>query len=215
MKTDIASTARYLWSKGWAEAGSGNISVRTTGRIRNAYNHLPEAITPGISVYITTTGSRFRNIDADDIGYLWVGATGDAYGFDLEEAKPTSELIAHLMIHEKLAKTDDKVIVHVHATNSIALGMVAKDEVQFNDLMSRLIEIPIFVPNGFAIIPTLPSGSLELASASAARIAQGKRVLLWQNHGLVVVAKDLEQAIDLVEATEKSAEIALKVLSCK
>lgn len=215
MKTDIVDAARYLWSKGWAEAGAGNISVRTTGRIKNAHNHLSEKITPGLSVYITTTGSRFRNINADDVGYLWVGADGETYGFELEDAKPTSELMAHLLIHDCLGKTEEKVIIHIHATNSIALGMLVQDERELNELLARIIEIPIFVPGGFALVPDFMPGSAELAAESARRVAQGCRVLLWQRHGLVVVAKELENAIDIIEATEKSAEIALKLLSCK
>ncbi|NTU61145.1 MAG: hypothetical protein HGA95_02260 [Caldiserica bacterium] len=215
MKTDIVDAARYLWSKGWAEAGAGNISVRTAGRIKNAHNHLSEKITPGLSVFITTTGSRFRNINADDVGYLWVGADGETYGFELEDAKPTSELMAHLMIHDCLGKSEEKVIVHIHATNSIALGMLVQDEKELNEMLSRLIEIPIFVPGGFALVPDYPSGSIELAAESARRVAQGCRVLLWQRHGLLVVAKELDAAIDIIEATEKSAEIALKIMTCK
>lgn len=215
MKTNIVEAARYLWSRGWAEAGAGNISVRTAGRIKNAHNHLSEKITPGLSVFITTTGSRFRGINADDVGYLWVGADGETYGFELEDAKPTSELMAHLMIHDSLGKSDEKVIVHIHATNSIAIGMLVQDEKELNELLSRLIEIPIFVPGGFALIPDYPSGSIELAGESAKRVAQGVKVLLWKRHGLVVVAKDLDSAIDIIEATEKSAEIALKIMACR
>lgn len=215
MKTDIVNAARYLWSKGWAEAGAGNISMRTTGRIKNAYNHLTSKITPGLSLFITTTGSRFRNINADDVGYLWVGADGMTFGFELEDAKPTSELMSHLMIHDCLGKSDEKVIIHVHATNSIALGMLVQDEKELNEMLAQLVEIPIFVPNGFAFVPDHPSGSIELAVESAKRVAQGFRVLLWHRHGLVVVAKELETAIDIIEATEKSAEIALKVRSCR
>jgi ribulose-5-phosphate 4-epimerase/fuculose-1-phosphate aldolase len=215
MKTDIANAAHYLWKKGWAEAGSGNISVRAHGRIRNAYNHLQARVMPGLSAYITTTGSRFRHINADDVGYCWVGADGETFGYDLEDAKPSSELISHLLIHEALEKTDDKCIIHIHATNVIALSMVEKDEKKINETLNQLIEVPIFIPSGFGLLPFLPSGSVELAQASAAKIKEGRRVLIWPRHGLVVVSKDLETGIDIVEATEKSAEIALKILACK
>lgn len=214
MKSDIVSAAKYLWSKGWAEAGAGNISVRTTGRVKTAFNHLPVKLTPGLSIYVTTTGSRFRNISEADVGHLWVGADDETYGFELEEAKPSSEFMAHLLIHNALQKTDEKVVVHVHATNSIALAMLVPDEKKLNDLLSRLVEVPIFIPQGFAYVPFAPSGSIELAKATADRVVEGKKVLIWERHGIVAVAKDLESAIDIIEATEKSAEIALKTLAC-
>lgn len=215
MKTEIANAAHYLWQKGWAEAGAGNISVRTHGRIRNAYNHLPVKVMPGLSMHITTSGSRFRSINENQVGYLWVGADGETYGFDLENAKPSSEMIAHMLIHEALEKSEEKCIIHVHATNVIALSMIERDEQRINEILSRITEIPIFVPGGFGLVTFLPPGSIELAQASAEMVKKGRKALIWPRHGLVAIAKDLDTAIDIVEATEKSAEIALKILACK
>ncbi len=215
MKYEIANAAHYLWQKGWAEAGAGNISVRSHGRIRNAFNHLPVKIMPGLSMYITASGSRFRNIAENDVGYFWVGADGETFGFDLENAKPSSEMIAHLLIHEALEKTDEKCIVHVHTTNVIALSMIEQNEQKINEMLSRIPEIPVFVPGGFGLVPFLPPGSTELATASVEMVKSGRKALIWPRHGLVAAAKDLETAIDIVEATEKSAEIALKILACK
>ena len=99
-------------------------------------------------------------VDSDGAGYhiLW-GLT--------EDAVPTSELPAHFLSHSeriKLTGGKDRVIMHCHATNLIALTYVLENH---SDLFTRKLwegstECLVVFPDGVGILPWMVPGTDEI-----------------------------------------------------
>ena len=114
--TEITKTSRDIWSKGWAEANAGNISVRLVREAieMETLRTQPREWTPlatrvpdlaGEYFLVTGSGRYLRNIELypeKNVGILELDDVGSAYriiwGFQ-PTGGPTSELLAHLRVH--------------------------------------------------------------------------------------------------------------------
>ena len=231
---DFSGVSAGLWSKGWAERNAGNASANVTSFMppaipRKKLKNVPRTAAPGIFpemagqyVLVTGTGRRFRDFarkpavnscilrvtdDGSACQLVW-GGGGDP-GF-----RPTSEFPSHLMIHQFLLRTGDsaRVVLHTHPTELIALTHVPEltEEKALNKALWAVHpEVKIAVPSGVGLTPyTLPS-SVELARATVASLAAKHRVIVWEKHGVLAVGPDASTALDLIEVTNKAAEIIL------
>ena len=180
----ICDTARELEARGWAKGFFGNISINL-GRpdiggmiIRGLYHHyLPVEDIIGCTLLITRSGSTMSEISRDPGSH--VGAYRISKGsLDLiwGEGPPTSEIGSHLLIH-RIGTT--RGIIHCHLDN---MGRIEKGEVQ---------------RNGFGWVGKLEPGSPELAEAT--NEAAGRYdTIIWEGHGVICFAGDLQKALDLV-----------------
>jgi len=233
---DIAEVAGYLWSKGWAERNSGNISVRLTG-IDSPYSAdlSCQQTTPleepcpdlsGEVLYMTGTGCRMRDValDPERFGVLIkIGDNGKTYQViphrkeNNNFVRPTSEMTSHLMIQQflKLHKPRMKAVLHTHPSGLIALSHhpLYKEEDHLNrSLWSMLPETLILVPEGIGVVPYQRTGSRDLAEASLMSL-KNHEVLLWEKHGCLAIGETVEDAFDLIDILSKSADIFLLCLS--
>lgn len=136
------------WLKGWDERNGGNLTLRLddadiapfsadfhpTPRYIALSQPMPRlANTPFI---VTGSGKFFRNVQLDPAANLGiVKVDSDGAGYHIlwgltNEAVPTSELPAHFLSHcERIQTTQgkDRVIMHCHATNLIALTYVLEN----------------------------------------------------------------------------------------
>lgn len=223
-----------MWLKGWDERNGGNVSLRLldsdvapyfsgkeTGRPVPLSESLPELA--GQYYLVTGTGRYFRNVQLDpaaNLGVIRIADDGKScqvlWGLG-ETGEPTSELSAHLQSHlarQRLRGEAQRVIMHCHATNLIALSYV----LDFNNanvtraLWEGSTECLVVFPEGVAALPWMVPGTHEIGTATAAQMSKFPLVL-WQFHGVFGAGATLDEAFGLIDTAEKSAEILVKAIS--
>jgi rhamnulose-1-phosphate aldolase len=225
---DMAEVAGYLWDKGWAERNAGNISVDVShlfGDQDGEVSGLPRRGLPraypalaGRGFLVTGTQKRMRDVckepaagvclirmAKDAAAYSVIWPAGAAYW-------PSSELPAHLGIHQFLLQTQapQTVVVHTHPNEMIALTHApayAQDEPALNRLLWAMHpETKVILPEGIGLVPYTLPGSQELADATVAAL-RGRRVVTWEKHGVVAIGTDVFEALDLIDTVNKSAQV--------
>jgi rhamnulose-1-phosphate aldolase len=222
-----------MWDKGWDERNGGNVSLRLLPEDVAAYaapaepRRLPlsEALPEigGQHYIVTGTGKYFRNVQldpAENLGVVRVTEDGTAvdvlWGYT-DGGGPTSELPAHLKSHlsrQKASNGRDRVVMHCHATNLIALTFL----LEFNDAnVTRAIwegstECLVVFPKGVATMPWIVPGTDEIGTATAKALAN-RTLALWPFHGVFGTGLDLDETFGLIDTAEKAAEILVKVLA--
>jgi rhamnulose-1-phosphate aldolase len=226
----IADVAQQLCDKGWAEATAGNISVNVTEHYTGinmdfrTYPMIllnnPLASLKGNYILITTKGSRMRMLAKDPapcLSLVKISENGTGYQVLFEDREnpdiPSSELPAHLAIHDLLRRTEseDKAILHTHAHELIALSHMKElqDQDSLNGILLRMhTETAFFLPDGIGYIPFQVPGSEKLASASLKKL-ENHKVILWEKHGCLAVGKDIQTALDRLDLIAKAASVYL------
>lgn len=224
-----------MWLKGWDERNGGNVSLRLLeedivsfkGDFYQNPRHitLTQDISALANQYFIVTGSGkfFRNVvldPADTLAIVKVDEKGKGYYIMwglINGGIPTSELAAHLQSHiVRMKKTNgkDRVIMHCHATNLIALTYVLELETA---VITRLLwemstECLVVFPDGVGIVPWMVPGKDEIGYETAIKMQQ-HALVLWAFHGVFGSGPSLDDTFGLIDTAEKSAEIAVKVLS--
>lgn len=143
------------WLKGWDERNGGNLTLRLDeadiepyaadfhAKPRYIALSQPMPTLANQPFIVTGSGKFFRNVQLDPAANLGVvKVDSDGAGYHIlwgltEDAVPTSELPAHFLSHSeriKLTGGKDRVIMHRHATNLIALTYVLENH---SDLFTR------------------------------------------------------------------------------
>ena len=225
---EIASTARILWQKGWAEGGAGNISVdvsefysgitmdfRTFPMIplEKPYPHLSSRF-----LFVTARGCRMRELadnPADNICLVKTNVAGDAYQLLFEDPdhtnEATTELFTHFGIHDMVSErgSGEKAIVHTHASELIALSHMPRfqDEKELNNVLLRMhSETVFFLPEGIGYVPFELPGSMELADKTLEKL-QDHHVVLWEKHGCLAIGDSVADAFDKIDMLSKAARL--------
>jgi rhamnulose-1-phosphate aldolase len=223
-----------MWLKGWDERNGGNVSFRLLDKdilpYKEALNGdrtipIGEKIEGLAGQYFLVTGSGkfFRNVQFNpeaNLGIVRVCADEESiqllWGF-LDHALPTSELSSHLKSHrvrQQVTDGSNRVIMHCHATNLIALTYVL-------DLSPALItralwemstECLVVFPEGVGVLPWIVPGTSIIGAATAESMAKHP-LTLWPFHGVFGCGATLDDAFGLIDTAEKAAEILVKVLS--
>ncbi len=200
LMAEIAETARLIHSYGWAEANAGNISIDVSDRVQN-----PQ---PDTRYYLVSrTGSRYRQTANDPMKNLLLIASGASDVCFPPDARPTMEWISHRCLQKAIG--DRKVVLHTHPAEIIALAQLSYDEEQLNELFANLLpELPLYLPEGFAIAAHRMPGSQALCDASLEAL-DGQKALIWSGHGLLCFGHTLDEAMDYMEIMVKAARILL------
>jgi rhamnulose-1-phosphate aldolase len=227
---EIASTARILWQKGWAEGGAGNISLDVSefyAGITMDFRTFPLVPLPksypnlaSRFLLVTARGCRMRELADDPAGNLCLVKTnksGDACQLlfeDLEKPnKATTELFTHLGLHNMIAArgSGEKAVLHTHATDLIALSHLPKllDENKLNRvLLGMHSETVFFLPEGIGFIPFELPGSMELAEKTLEKL-KDHQVVLWEKHGCLSIGDSISGALDKIDMFSKAARLWL------
>lgn len=222
-----------MWEKGWDERNGGNVSLRllpedvaglplpTSPRRMPLSEALPEIA--GQHYIVTGTGKYFRNVQldpAENLGVVRVSDDGKAvdilWGYT-DGGGPTSELPSHFKSHlarQKASGGRDRVIMHCHATNLIALTYVLKfdDANVTRALWEGSTECLVVFPLGVATMPWIVPGTDEIGDATAKALG-GRTLALWPYHGVFGAGATLDEAFGLIDTAEKASEILVKVIS--
>jgi L-fuculose-phosphate aldolase len=152
----------------------------------------------GKVIFISPTKVPSYRIRPEDVSVVTMA------GEHLEGKPPSSELPTHLAIYNAM---DPSAIVHAHSRFATALSCLGGDlespDVEGKHLLGRVPLIPYAEP-----------GTSNLGDAVSHGIRGCKGALL-QNHGLIAVGANLEQAFIVAEAIERAAQLMfdLSVLS--
>lgn len=166
---------------------------------------------------ITATGSFMQNVlrePAACLGVIELDARGGAYrvvwGF-AGGGRPTSEVAAHVLIHERKKLATDgvsRVLYHCHPVPVIALThVVGCDARAITRLLWKMMtECVMVFPEGLGVVPCEVPGSMELARLTADVVAYHHAVV-WAQHGLLATGESLDAAFGLVHVVVKAAQI--------
>ena len=225
---ELSEVALYLWQRGWAERNGGNISVNITDILDGEYTPLSTSPLPrpfpaiaGCAFLVTGTGKRMRDIarrPMNNAVILRLHPSGNAYDLVADyPIPPTSELPAHLAIHEQAAlrNAPAKVVCHTHPTELVALThhrRFLQPGALGRLLWSMIPETRIIVPRGVGIVPYELPGSLALANATV-KALEYHDVVLWEKHGCLATGESLTETFDAIDTLAKSAAIYLAALS--
>lgn len=224
-----------MWLKGWDERNGGNVSLRLLESdiisFKNDFYQNPRHVTLTQDVsklanqyfIVTGSGKFFRNVildPADTLAVVKIDEQGKGYYIMwglINGGLPTSELAAHLQSHiVRMEKSQgkDRVIMHCHATNLIALTYVLELDTA---VITRLLwemstECLVVFPDGVGVVPWMVPGKDEIGYATAQEMAK-HTLVLWAFHGVFGTGQTLDEAFGLIDTAEKSAEVLVKVLS--
>ncbi len=224
-----------MWLKGWDERNGGNVSLRLTPedvapyrgelsprpRIEPLTDPVPELA--DTFFLVTGSGKFFRNVQlspSDNLVLLQVNHAGDAYSILwglTAGGLPTSELASHFQSHvvrKQITQDANRVIMHCHATNLIALSYVLElDSARFTrELWEGSTECLVVFPDGVGIVPWMVPGTDGIGAATAEQM-RAHPLVLWPFHGIFASGPTLDDAFGLIDTAEKSAEIMVKVRS--
>ena len=222
----VAEVAGYLWEKGWAERNGGNITVNITDVEDDEIKALPaisEVYSIGTTLphlkgcyfYCKGTNMRMRDLarrPMENGSIIRILDDCASYVIIADNAvKPTSELPSHLSVHNYLISKGSpyKASVHTHPIELVAMSHNPKyleKDVATKLLWSMIPETKAFCPRGLGIVPYTLPGSVELADATIAELADYD-VVMWEKHGVFAVDVDVMQAFDQIDVLNKSALI--------
>ncbi len=224
-----------MWLKGWDERNGGNVTLRLLPEEARAFAAdfyaeprvialtQPAPALAGDWFLVTGSGKFFRNVQldpADCLALLEVDAQGLSYTLHwglCNGGLPTSELAAHFQSHavrKQATQGADRVIMHCHATNFMALSYVVDlDPARFTRLLwEGSTECLVVFPDGVGILPWMVPGTDGIGRATADAMATHSLVM-WPFHGIFGTGPDLDHTFGLIDTAEKASEVVVKALS--
>ncbi|MGG5817984.1 aldolase [Falsiroseomonas sp. HW251] len=182
IRQELAALGKSLFDRGYSVGTAGNISVR----LADGY-------------LMTPTNSCLGRLDPAGISKLgpdWSHLSGD---------KPSKEVFLHRAV--LTARPEAGAVVHLHSTHATAVSCLAPEggDAEIPQLT------PYFVMRIGRRLPCVPyyrpgDAAMEPAVFEAARSA---KALLLANHGPVVSAATLRDAVYASEELEEAARLAL------
>lgn len=228
----VCKTASNMYRLGWDERNGGNISVLLDEEQVKEYLDIDKVLREiplgfdakelvGKYFIVTGTGKYFKNVEGDpetNLGIIRIGADGKTaqllWGYR-DGGKFTSELPAHLMTHATRLKIDPnhRVVMHTHPTYTICMSAVVKtdDRVFTEKLWRNNTEAIVVFPDGVGVLPCMVCGTNEIGEATAEKMKK-YRLVVWTNHGIYGVGKDIDEAFGLIETVEKTAQLYVLTL---
>jgi ribulose-5-phosphate 4-epimerase/fuculose-1-phosphate aldolase len=146
-------------------------------------------------VAITARGIPLTRVDAADVVQVEVDDAWAPLGW--HRGAPSSELSTHLAVYRDSTATPAAVL-HLHSPFAVSASVLALDRLPFVHPHQTLLGDELT-----PIVPFAPPGSSELAAAAGAALADGTvSTVLLGNHGALVAAPEVDDAVPLAELLE-------------
>lgn len=177
---DLAEIGKLLYEKHLTIASGGNMSVRC-----------------GESILITPSGVCKGMLSAQDMIEIDI-SSGEIIG----KGKPSIETPFHLGLYR--AHPDVNAVIHCHPVSCTVLAILGKD------LQTNLTPESLMILG--RVVPTIPydtPGSHGLADKLIDKMGPHKACIM-QNHGALVVGKNLMDAFFRMETLEYVATLQLQ-----
>ena len=192
---DILSAGRFLDSKGWVPATSGNISVRVDSN----------------RIAITASGKHKGRLKPEDILLV------DLEGKPLEDKKPSAETLLHLTVYRAFPEV--RAVVHTHSPNATLISRIAKGSVQLEDyeLLKAFPEIETHETRITVPVFENDQNMNRLSEKVEKYLRDHGDVFgfLIASHGLYTWGRDMESALIHAEAYEFLFECELKLMAIR
>ncbi len=180
LRQKMVRMGAVLYARQLAHGTAGNLSVRLADG----------------NVLVTPTNSSLGFLKAEHISKITPA------GELLEGSPPSKEYFFHLAVYEERPKAN--AIVHLHSTYSVALSCLCHE--QTDDVLPPLTAYQIMRVGRLPLIRYFRPGDRKLARA-VKETARANGSMLLANHGPIVSAPSLEEAIYAYEELEETAKI--------
>jgi len=181
LREQIALFGKSLFDRGLTMGSSGNLSARIDG-----------------GWLMTPTNACLGRLDPAAIAKI------DDNGKHISGDPPTKEAFLHRAVYGE--RPDDRAIVHLHSTHSVAVSCLP--EVDPRDVLPPLTAYYIMRVGTLPLVPYFAPGDHALAEAVRGLAGRHSAVLL-ANHGPVVAGRTLEAALYATEELEETAKLYL------
>ncbi|MCR4880706.1 MAG: class II aldolase/adducin family protein [bacterium] len=151
------------------------------------------SINKGSHIAITPSGVSMNDICEDNIVEM------DFDGNVIGKGKASSEKIMHSLIYKN--RPDIKAIIHTH---SPFLSTLALKRIGLKD--SPIVELKYLFGNEVPLVKYNPPGSNELA-LGVSEALKTTNAAIMQNHGAIVIAKNIQDAFYTYEVLEYTAQV--------
>jgi L-fuculose-phosphate aldolase len=185
LKAQVIVACNQLVRLGLTTGTSGNVSVR-----------VPDAG----HIVVSPSSVRYETMTVADVCTVEVESGDQVEG----DRNPTSELLMHLAVYR--ARPDVGAVIHAHTLHTTALSLLGKGIPPIMDEQVGLLGGDV------ALCPHTLPGSEALASTVLEHLADRRAVIL-AHHGMLGCGRDVQQALDVCQATDRLAEIYLLALS--
>ena len=173
----VVEVCRTLLDRAYLKATEGNVSVRVQGEDALA---------------ITPSNYDYGKMEPGDICVL--GLDGRRL---LGARKASIESSMHAAVYER--RPDASVIIHTHQEYASALALMERPIPALFDEQVR------YLGRSVELVPYAPSGTSFLKRNVARRIDSGANAFILENHGVLVLGGDAEQAVHNMVLLEKVA----------
>ena len=228
---EMVRTLTNMYDHGWDERNGGNVSVLLDEPEVKVYldvdaviREIPTGFSApeleGKCFLVTGTGKYFKNVQYApevNLGIVRLTNGGETaqllWGFS-DGGQFTSEFPAHMMSHvvRLSIDPDNRVVMHCHPVNLLAMTFIHDlDERAFTRTLWQMCsECIVVFPDGVNVLPWMLCGTNEIGEATAEKMKTA-RLVVWSQHGIYGVGRDLDEAFGLIETAEKGAEIYMKI----
>jgi len=177
----LCAAGRTLFDEGLTPGTSGNVSLRVAG-----------------GFVMSPTNVALRALAPERLAVL------DEQGAHIGGDAPTKEAPLHLAVYRERPRA--QAIVHVHSTYAVALACLA--DVDPDDVLTPLTPYAAMRAGRVVLAPYARPGSAALANAVARRARDAAAIVL-ANHGPLVAAPTLADAVAAVIEIEAAAKVQL------
>lgn len=181
LRDQLVAYGLSLFERGLAPGSSGNLSVRLDD-----------------GWLVTPTNSCLGRLEASRISRL------DGDGRHVDGDPPSKEAFLHLAMYR--SRPQDRAIVHLHATYSVAVSCM--DGLDPEDCMPPLTPYYVMKIGRLPVVPYHRPGAPGLADV-VGDLAVRHKAMLLANHGSVVAGSSLDAAVNAAEELEETAKLFL------
>jgi 3-dehydro-4-phosphotetronate decarboxylase len=182
LRERICRLGRSLFDRGHAVGGAGNLSAR-----------LPDG-----GFLVTPTGSCLGRLQPDALACVSVD----------NEPKPGPKPSKEFAFHHALYAVRPQVgaVVHLHSTYLTALACLRG--LDSDNAIRPFTPYYVMRVGALPVVPYFKPGHPEIGRALAALAAKSSaNAFLLASHGVVVVGRDIEEAVDNAEELEETAKL--------
>lgn len=171
------------------------------GSLRGSGGNVSVRLSQG-AMAITPSGVRYQEMHPEDICIIGP----DNSPIDIKPGfKPSIEAGLHTIIYQN--RPDVNAIVHTHQIYGSVFAVLNMP------IPSLFDEVSFTLGQTIDVIPYAMSGSPELAANVGEKLSNNANTYIIQNHGILALGKNIDQALLHAELLEKVAHIYCLALS--
>lgn len=180
LRNEMVNLGKSLFDRGYAAGGAGNMSLRIDKE----------------QILATPSGSCLGRLNADSLSVV------DMNGNTVSGDKPSKEVKFHLALYNK--NPDCGSVVHLHSTWLTLLSCQEHNDVE--NIIKPMTPYYVMKIGTMKFIKYYPPGHQGIADDLFEYARDGNAFLL-QNHGPVVIGKNLIEAVNNMEELEETAKL--------